>query len=222
MLNKKVLIMTGGTISQDFASGYLKNQKFDIVIAVDGGLASCDKLELPVHYIVGDFDSVSEELLEKYQKQCNGNETIEIKKFNPMKDDTDTQIAVELAMDLKADEIVIMGATGTRVDHLLANIHILRRPLEKNIQSCLVDEHNKIYLLNRNTTLQKDQLYGPYISLLPLTESVTEVTLQGFQYPLKKRTLMIGESIGISNEVIEDQADIIFQSGILIVIESKD
>lgn len=222
MHKKKVLIMTGGTISQDFASDYLKNQNFDVVIAVDSGLAFCDKINLSVQYIVGDFDSVPEGLLEKYQSLYNGNGSIEIKRYNPMKDETDTQIAVELAMDLNAEEIIIMGATGTRIDHLLANIHLLRIPMEKIIPAYIVDEHNKIYLINRNTTLRKDKLYGPYLSLLPLTEHVVGVTLQGFLYPLMKRTLTIGESIGISNEVMEDQAEIIFQEGILIAIESKD
>lgn len=221
-MNNRILILTGGTISKDFAREYLKDQKFDIAIAVDSGLATVEELNIPVQYIVGDFDSVSNELLEKYRKQANENKSIIIKKFNPIKDATDTQIAIELALELQADEIVILGATGTRVDHLLANIHLLYLPLNKNIKTFILDEHNKIYLLNRDITLYKQELYGPYISLQPFTEYVTGVTLQGFKYPLVKRKMHIGDSLGVSNEVISSQANILLESGILIVIESKD
>jgi len=221
MKNNRILIVTGGTISKEFAKEYLKDQIFDVVIAVDSGLAYVEELNIPVHYIVGDFDSVSPDLLQKYENKVVES-SIVIKKFNPIKDATDTQMAIELALELNAEEIVILGATGTRIDHMLANIHLLYLPLNKNIKAIILDEYNKIYLVNQNTTIYKNQLYGPYISLQPFTEVVTEVTLQGFKYPLMKRTMHIGDSLGVSNEVTSAQAKITIQSGILIVIESKD
>lgn len=222
MLTNRVLILTGGTISETFAVDFLRDEKFDIVIAADSGLIALEELKLPVQYIVGDFDSVPDSLLEKYQNKYKDNPSVTIKRYNPIKDATDTQIAIELAIELKANEIVILGATGSRIDHLLANIHLLTLPLEKDINAYIIDEHNKISLINQNVTLLKERLFGPYISFLPLTEVVAEVTLKGFKYPLVKRTLHHGESIGVSNEVIESQASITLQAGILIAIESKD
>jgi thiamine pyrophosphokinase len=215
----RILIITGGAISREFAKEYLYKQEFNIVIAVDSGLVMARELGIPIHYIVGDFDSVPCELIEYYRTQETA---VVIKEYNPMKDLTDTHIAIDLSMELKCDEIVIVGATGSRIDHMLANIQLLYLPLNKNIKASIIDEHNKIYLINQNTTINKNKLHGPFISLMPFTEKVTEVTLKGFKYPLTKHTMYIGDSLGVSNEVADEQADIELKQGILVVIEAKD
>lgn len=222
MKNKRILIITGGSLSIDFAREYVNNQKYDTIIAVDSGLAYAENLNLNLQYLVGDFDSVPKEVLDKYYRMAEVNGSPIIKKFNPEKDLTDTQIAIELAISLEANELTILGATGTRIDHLLANIQLLSLTRKKNIDAFIIDEHNKLYLLDHSTTIKKENLFGPFISLLPYTEVVKEVTLKGFKYPLFKRDIHIGASLGISNEVTAEQADIIFQSGMLIVTESKD
>lgn len=78
------------------------------------------------------------------------------------------------------------------------------------------------YLVNTEKTLEKDKVYGKYISLIPLTSTVEGLTLTGFKYPLNDYTLPIGTSLGISNEIIGDIAHIEMKNGILILIESKD
>lgn len=215
----RILIITGGAISPDFVKEYLDGQEFNIVIAVDSGLVTARELLIPIHYIVGDFDSVPRELIEYYRAQETA---VVIKEYNPMKDLTDTHIAIDLSMELKCDELVILGATGSRMDHMLANIHLLYLPLNKNIKASIIDEHNKIYLINQNMTIEKSKLHGPYISLIPFTEEVTEVTLKGFKYPLVKHTMHIGDSLGVSNEVVSERADIELKQGTLVVIEAKD
>lgn len=222
MKNKRILIITGGYLSIDFAREYIDNHNFDSIIAVDSGLAYAEKLNVNLSYLVGDFDSVPKEVLDKYYRMAEIDGYPIIKKFNPEKDLTDTQIAIELAISLDAEELTILGATGTRIDHLLANIQLLSITQKKNISAFIIDEHNKIYLLDHSTTIMKENLFGPFISLLPYTEVVKEVTLRGFKYPLQNRDIHIGTSLGISNEVTAEQAEIIFQSGILIVTESKD
>lgn len=222
MKKKRILIITGGKISIEFAREYLRHQQFDSIIAVDSGMVAARELDLQVHYIVGDFDSVPKEVLEYYRNIVNKNGTITLKEFNPIKDTTDTHIALELAMDLKPDEIILLGATGSRIDHMLANIHLLYIPLREKVKAFIIDEHNKIYLLDQDITLNKKELHGSFLSLQPFTEVVSKVTLTGFKYPLVKRDLYIGDSLGVSNEVTEEQANILLQKGILIVIESKD
>jgi thiamine pyrophosphokinase len=222
MNTKRVLIITGGKISIEFAKEYLSNQQFDTIIAVDSGMVAAKELDLQVHYIVGDFDSVPKEVLEYYRNIVSKSDSIILKEYNPIKDSTDTHIAIELAMELKPDEIILLGATGSRIDHMLANIHLLYIPLRKKIKAFIIDEHNKIYLLNQDIALNKKELYGSYLSLQPFTEVVSNVTLTGFKYPLDKKDLYIGDSLGVSNEVTEEQANILLQKGILIVIESKD
>ena len=115
-----------------------------------------------------------------------------------------------------------MGALGKRMDHAIANIHILKDALEANIPCQMIDEHNRIYLINKEMTLEKEKVYGKYVSLIPLTSTVEGLSLTGFKYPLKDYTLPIGTSLGISNEIIGDTAHIQMKNGILIVIESRD
>ena len=188
------------------------------VIAGDRGLEALYQLKIIPNHVVGDFDSVSPEILEFYKKQPK----IIFHTYNAEKDNTDTDIALKLAIQMKSSEITILGALGKRMDHAIANIHILKDALGANIPCQILDEHNRIYLVNTEKTLEKDKVYGKYISLIPLTSTVEGLTLTGFKYPLNRYNLPIGTSLGISNEIIEDIAHIEMEKGILIVIESKD
>ena len=188
------------------------------IIVCDRGLEALYKLKIIPNHVVGDFDSVSPEILEFYKKQSQ----IIFHTYHAEKDNTDTDIALKLAIRLKSSKITIMGALGKRMDHAIANIHILKDALEANIPCQIIDEHNRIYLINKEITLEKDKIYGKYVSLIPLTSEVEGITLTGFKYPLENYTLPIGTSLGISNEIIEDRAHIEMKKGILIVIESRD
>lgn len=93
--------------------------------------------------------------------------------------------------------------------------------IEKGIKAKIIDEHNEIELINKETTVKKDDKYK-YISIIPLTTEVTGITLKGFKYLLDNYTLKIGNSLGISNEQIENEGKISLKEGILIVIKSID
>lgn len=94
-------------------------------------------------------------------------------------------------------------------------------PLKKNIECKIVNENNEIRLIKKVIEIKKDDNYK-YVSLLPLTTTVEKVTLKGFKYSLDKANLKIGESIGVSNEQVEELATIDMEKGILILIRSKD
>ena len=188
------------------------------IIAGDRGVEALYQLKIVPNHIVGDFDSVSPKILEFYKNQSQ----IIFHTYHPEKDNTDTDIALKLAIGLKSSEITIMGALGRRMDHAIANIHILKDALETNIPCQILDEHNRIYLINKEITLEKNRVYGKYISLIPLTSEVKDLTLTGFKYPLNNYDLPIGTSLGVSNEIVENIAQIKMKKGILIVIESKD
>lgn len=210
------LIVTGGEINKNFLKKHLKINKYDIIIAVDKGLETLDILNITPNYVVGDFDSIDKTILRKYE-----NTQIEIIKLNPEKDLTDTHSAINLAIGLKSKKIIIIGAIGTRLDHTIANIHILKLAIDKGINIKIINETNEITLINNSIKIYKDQNYK-YISLIPLTTTVENITLKGFKYPLTKRTLYIGDSLGISNEQLQQEGEIQLEKGILILIKSKD
>ena len=146
------LIVTGGNVDLNLLNNYYNSNKDSLVIAVDKGLESLYKLNIIPDHIVGDLDSVNATLLKHYQN----NPQITIHKYIPEKDYTDTDIALKLAIKLAASNITIIGATGTRIDHMLANIHVLTYALDSKIPCHILDSNNKIYLINDSAKLNKD------------------------------------------------------------------
>lgn len=211
----KTIIISGGNINKDFLENEISKGNYKNIIAVDKGLEMLDKCQITPDYIIGDFDSLNTDTLKKYVDV----ENIKIIKLNPEKDYTDTHMAIKLAIELKSTEITIIGGIGTRIDHTLANIHILKEPLEKNIKCNILNKNNNITLINKTSVIQKKY---PYISLIPLTTIVDGVTLKGFKYTLNNATMKIGESIGVSNEQIDNEGIIEIKEGILIIIQSRD
>lgn len=195
---------------------HLKSNKYDIIIAVDKGLEALNKIKVKPNYIVGDFDSIDSKVLKKYERM-----NIEIKRLVPEKDLTDTDSALNLAIELESLSITIMGAIGTRIDHTIANIHILKQAQDKNIEAKIINEKNEIQLINKSIKIKKDNKFK-YISIIPLTTEVSGITIKGMKYPLENYTLKIGNSLGISNEQIKKIAEISLKQGILIIIKSID
>ena len=211
----KTLIVTGGDSEKEYVNKIYK--KFDLIIASDRGIEVLDNLNIIPNYIIGDFDSANKKVLDKYIN----NKDIIIKKLNPQKDYTDTHMAIKLAIELKSTEIIILGAIGSRIDHTISNINTLKEALDNNIICKIENSKNEIQLINKKTQIEKDDNYK-YISLIPLTTKVIGITLKGFKYSLSNTNLEIGQSIGVSNEQIEEKADIDLKEGILILIKSKD
>lgn len=217
MKKSNILIITGGQVSDHLLTAILQKKQYSMIIAADHGLAAADRLNIALDYIVGDFDSVPVEVLEKYKKLGTP-----IKTFPREKDQTDTQIALEFAIQQQPERIDIIGATGSRLDHVLGNIHLLLSPMQQNIIVNILDSNNRIYLMKESFSLKKKEQYGNYVSFLPFTQKVTGLTLKGFKYPLYNIIYPFGSSLGISNEIVEEEAFVELSEGILIVIESRD
>lgn len=215
---KRCLIVTGGKLDLSFAGPFLKNQSFERIIAVDGGLKAVKELGLEPDVIVGDFDSVDPLVLEYYRSR----EHIVWDVRRPEKDETDTELAFLRAQAMGCTDLVILGATGGRIDHMLGNIHLLFPCLQKGIRASLFDGQNRIFLLDGSYTFRRRELWGKYISFLPLTERVEGITLRGFKYPLTERDIEIGTSLCLSNELEEEEGTITFREGVLIAVESHD
>lgn len=217
---RSCLVVTGGRIDLSFARSFLEKNSFDRVIAVDAGLEAADALGLVPDYAVGDFDTVSAPILERYRQmpfivwECH----------RPEKNETDTELARSRALTLGCEEIVFLGATGGRLDHMLGNIHTLAACLKSGVKAYLIDRQNKLYLLDEGKRFSRSLLWGNYVSFLPYTEEVTGITLEGFRYPLERKDIRRGEEVGlcISNELAGEEATLHFEDGILVCVESRD
>lgn len=215
---KHFAIVVGGTIDDKTASDVLEKERVTDTIAADSGMNFFYRTGRKPDYIVGDFDSASGEAMQYFKTQTG----IVWEKLNPIKDDTDTEHAIRKAVALGAEKITLLGATGTRLDHVLGNIELLGIGLQNGVEIRMVDANNRIRLIDRPLTIKREEQYGKYLSLIPYTEPVSGLTLRGFKYPLSDYTLHGFCSLGVSNEIVEETGEITFTDGILIVIEAKD
>lgn len=215
---KKAVIVTGGRMDTAFCQAYIKNYSADIQIAVDSGMQFFYETGKNPDWIIGDFDSVDAEVLEYFENRKD----IKWVRLIPEKDDTDTEAAIRHALREGCTQIHILGATGSRIDHMLGNIHLLGIGLLEKAEIILADANNRIRMIDKEITLKKEEQYGKYVSLLPFTPKVKGLTLKGMKYPLQEYTLENYSSLGISNEIVEDRAEISFSDGVLLVLETKD
>ena len=159
---KSCVIISGGRLNYQFASEFIEKEQPEILIAADKGLAFCEETGIVPTKIVGDFDSMGESLLPKYESMG-----VEIQKFNPVKDATDTEIAVRLSMELGAEKIMMLGASqGNRLDHLFGNVMTMMIPAQEDIECYMVDEYNRIRILTKPLEIRKEEQYGKYISFV--------------------------------------------------------
>ena len=210
------ILACGGTLSAEFLKQVSEQYKDAILYAVDGGLVPVDAAGILPDYLVGDFDTAEASLVERYEKRC-----ITLR-HKPEKDATDTELALEHALERGAEDIILLGATGSRIDHTMANLHMLYKVLQTGKKACILNENNRISLHDKPFTLKKETLFGTYVSFLPFFGEVTGVTLKGFKYPLSGKTLTAGISLGISNEGKEETMEVSFLSGYLLMIEARD
>ena len=211
----KVLIITGGNIDDDFAFSFLSDKNYDEIIAVDGGLAFADRVKHRINdfrptHLVGDFDTIDPVILEQYI-HCE-------------------DIAVKLALRLVSehstslDEKVlhIIGGTGTRLDHVMANLQMLKNIMESGVQGAIIDSNNYIEMICGLRILNRSEIFGKYLSLIPASMELRGITLDGFKYPLKNARTCFGESLCVSNELISDEGYIEIKEGIAWMILSRD
>lgn len=221
----RALIVTGGFIDDKFTLDYIRREKYGVAFAVDRGLLFFLRTGLKPDYIVGDFDSVEEEILKAYESAKRAPQII---RLNPQKDDTDTEHALKMAVEMGCDSIHLFGATGSRLDHVLGNLQLLGMCLKQQVECLMIDPWNRIRLIDRETVLHRDSQFGKYVSLIPYTPKVTGLTLTGFAYPLTDYTMSsfyVKDALpvsGVSNEIEKDTARIVLKDGILVLVESRD
>ncbi len=210
---KAVCVCNGSISDYDVIKKYILVS--DYIISVDGGAGHLRKMGINPNILIGDFDSANLKDIDFYI-----NKGIKVLQFPVEKDMTDSELAIEMAAELGAEELVFVGALGTRIDHSFANIMLLKRMMDMGLKGSIVDEHNEIYMFNSNFSMNKKE--GRKLSLIPITEKVTGVSTSGLKYPLNNATMVLGTSWGISNEFEEEVASVSIESGILLACLSRD
>lgn len=188
----------------------------DLVICADGGVRHAFALGLTPDLVIGDLDSAGPVLAAEVQARG-----IPIRRMPVEKDQTDTHLAVEEALARGAGEILLVGATGSRLDHTLSNL-LLLPVISRRADVTILDSSNIIQVLRPGVRLRVQAVPGSYLSLVPLTPEVTGVEVQGVKWPLHDATLRWGESLGVSNVILGEAAEVAVQQGCLLVIQAWD
>ena len=211
MKNMHVVIFAGGTLRPGRAV-FDAIGSADMFIAADSGAATALQYGCIPRIVVGDFDSLDESLLEDLSKRGS-----EIRRSAVEKDETDTELAVQVAIEEGATRITLVGALGgARFDHAMANILLLAG--FEGVPITLVDGPSICWHMRGPNSSAIDGKVGDLVSLLPLTGDASGVRTKGLYYALKGEALSFGKPRGVSNVLIEEHVEVAVESGLVLVI----
>ena len=131
----KAIIISGGELVEGFVEKVLSENEGASIVGVDKGVEYLYHHQIKPNYIVGDFDSIAPEIIKYYKTETN----VAIREYNPIKDESDTEMAIRIAITIGSTEIYILGATGGRIDHLWANIQSLSIACKFNVRAYILD-----------------------------------------------------------------------------------
>lgn len=216
-INKCAVIISGGTLDEELVFQTLLSRENKFIIGVDHGVRFLYEHGMIPDYIVGDFDSLDPEILEYYQNETK----VKIHRYQAEKDASDTEIAVRLALQLECKEAVLLGATGSRLDHVWANIQTLRLAYEEGLKAEILDVYNRIRVIGGHTILKKAERFGAFFSVFSISGMIEHFSIQGAKYPLTDHRLDPIGSLCVSNEYEED-VTITFPAGNVVLMETRD
>jgi len=212
-------IFTGGEVFASCPADIAWERRNEIVIAADSGYLTCRRFGIMPDILLGDLDSLDRSRIPEEEFAALHKRVV-----SPIKDDTDTQLAVEEAVRRGADNIVIVGGLGGRLDHTLSTVFLCGYLKSKNVGCTITDGRNRVRLLRAtgNKVGMTVERGWRYLSLVALTDICRGVNISGVYYPLHDTTLTRDYAWAVSNEITADFAEISLTDGDLLVIESRD
>ncbi len=205
----KAYVFGGGEIFSEYIEE--RPGDGDLVICADSGYKNALKMGVKVDILVGDFDSLGEIPIGDF----------EVVQVPAVKNSTDTQLAVDIALERGADEVIIVVSTSGRADHALSALAILEKLWDKKIPCCIVNGQNRVRFLRDSGTILIRSQYK-YFSVVTLDKAAKRVSIEGAKYPLRNATIERNFQFAVSNEIVKNAALINVKKGSVYVIESKD
>jgi thiamine pyrophosphokinase len=209
---RAIIIVGGQTEESEAWRSWMKGGA--LVIGANGGAASSLEWGLEPHVVIGDMDSLSlsarEHLVQK---------GVELEELPRDKDETDLELALLYALKAGADEIVILGALGGRLDHTLSNILLMTVPARLGVPTRIVEGQQQAMILLGGQSIEVGGEPGDLVSLLPLGGDASGVITEGLVWQLNGETLKFGYSRGVSNKLMGTNAKIEVGEGCLLVVQ---
>lgn len=209
VLMNTALIVAGGPIDLKKLQQEVEASSGSI-IAVDGGGIQLFQLGVRPRVLIGDFDSLTPEVLAYFS-----NNGVEILRYPEAKDQTDLELAVDWAIDHNIEDLSIVGGLGNRLDHTLGNIGLLMKARQRGVKARLLDATHEVQLVDGRVVLTRKA--GWAVSLIPLTV-VKGVSTAGLEYPLQNEDLHFQQTRGLHNRFVQEEAIIDLKAGLLLVV----
>ena len=208
-----VVIFAGGTVQPGTRVNAALSSA-DLIIAADSGAETALQYgHVPV-VVVGDFDSLS---IDTAELEAKGSTLV---RAAVEKDETDTELAIQVALEHGATDITLLGAIGgARFDHTMANILLLAGI--ETVPMRIVDGPMMCWLLRGPGSSTITGQNGDLLSLFPLTGEATGVRTRNLYYPLNGETLRFGKPRGVSNVLTSEHAEVSLEEGMLLVIHTS-
>lgn len=211
---KVCIILNGEIKNYDRTKEIILREKYDYIIGADGGCNHLHKMNINPNYVIGDLDSINKDLVDYYK-----NRNVLFKTYPSNKDETDSEICVYLAKELKAKKIDFYGGLGGRIDHTLANIGLMHYVREMNMEPRIITSEEEI------TTIKNEEIIlhgkrGDTISIVPIMTDANNITLKKLEYPLNNAKIGYLSSLGISNVMLDDECSIKIEDGYALIIRN--
>jgi thiamine pyrophosphokinase len=209
---KRIIIFANGDLPNlEKAHALLRDD--DFIIAADGGTRHVLALGLTPNIIIGDLDS----LPANFEISKFDNDVILYPKD---KNETDLELAIQHALTLNPEQVIILAALGGRLDQTLGNIALISnlQPATCNLQ--LDDGIEEVFFCRDQ--VQVNGMSGDIVSLIPWQGKVTGVITTSLKWPLQNETLYPQKTRGISNEMLDDTATVQINSGLLLIVHRRN
>ncbi|MEX1306904.1 MAG: thiamine diphosphokinase [Eubacteriales bacterium] len=209
-MKKHALIVAGGAPpSPELLDAEIA--RADFVIAADSGANALARRDIERLTLVGDFDSIAPDVMEMYRQKKN-----EILVSDTHKDETDTLLALDVAIARGARTVTILGALGKRLDHAYANIALLLYAKKHGAAAELKDEVTCAFLAKKESCFSVD--IGNHVSVFSITKRCRFISSEGLAYPLDNLKLLRHKPIGVSNSATSEKVSIRIKSGTALVM----
>lgn len=202
-MKKNVVILANGLFPEhDIPAGYLRNAAH--IICCDGAVAKLVEKGMEPWAVVGDLDSVPDELAERFADRLYRDDDQE---------SNDLTKAVKFAVGRGYESIVILGATGLREDHTAGNISLLT-DYAGFAEVIMVTDHGIFVPVRSGTTISSWP--GQQVSVFSASHDI-KITSTGLKYRLENMKLLNWWT-GTLNESVGDNFSVVFEGGEFILL----
>lgn len=180
-------------------------------IGADKGALFLARKKIRMAFAIGDFDSVSDN--ERGWIELYSDEVIAL---NTVKNNSDSEAAVDEAIRRGYRMIYIVGATGGRLDHEIVNIRLCWKYPDRVV---LFDDKNFTRALGEGAHRINKNGYR-YLSIF--AENECELSVNGFKYELDHRVITEKDLYGLSNEITGETGEIYVHRGSVLTVQTND